>query len=272
MNKSTELELMPAKRADDGSLAIVRDEDPIGLFKLAIESKAGADTLERVMAVRRELRAENAQTAFAVAMRNFKRDCPTIIKTKGVSTNAGKLAYKFAPLEEIEAAINPIEDRYHLSHKFNQQIDADAGFVVAECIVKHDLGHSETTFSKLRLGTKTAIMSDTQQDASALTFANRRALMNAYGLVVAGEDIDGQGERPKPPGPSTLRADPAVKPLAQELWDLLKNVRGNLPNWDVANQWLWREEVLDGAMPETAPHLSAARLQTAINRVKEMKP
>lgn len=50
-----------------------------------------------------------------------------------------------------------------------------------------------------------------------------------------------------------------VKKLAQELWDLLKPVRGAAKNWNQANQFLWREEFLDSGIPETAPNLTKER-------------
>lgn len=183
-----------------GTIAPANPEDPVGLFKLAIESKAGAETLERVMAVRRELRAERAQEAFEAALSEFQAECPPVVKNKGVPTSSGKLAFFYAPLEEIEQVIRPIESKHGFNHTFDTDTASAAGWVIAKCIVTHRGGHSRTSTMKLPLGTKTPIMSDTQAYAAALTFANRRALCNAYGIVIVGEDKDGAGKT-KPPGP-----------------------------------------------------------------------
>lgn len=250
------------------------DEDPIGLFKLAIESKAGADTLERVMAVRRELRAERAQESFESALSDFQAACPVIVKEKGVKTNAGAVAYKYAPIERVEEVIRPVEKEFGFNHTFDTDTASALGWVIAKCIVTHRAGHSRTSTVKLPLGTKTNIMSDTQQFAAALTFANRRALVNAYGLVLVGEDNDAQ-MKVKPAGPSTLAAEPTVKELAAELWGLLKPEMAKDPNWvktnwGAHNQWLWRNEVLDGAIPETAPDLSPKRFREVIESAKKL--
>lgn len=59
------------------------------------------------------------------------------------------------------------------------------------------------------------------------------------------------------------------KQLATELWAILKSVRGPEKNWNEANKWLWREEILDGAVPEEAPNLSADRFRQVIALAKE---
>jgi len=56
--------------------------------------------------------------------------------------------------------------------------------------------------------------------------------------------------------------------LKTELWNLLKPVRGSKKNWDEANQFMWREEILDAGVPETAPNLTVAQFEKVIQAVK----
>ena len=56
-----------------------------------------------------------------------------------------------------------------------------------------------------------------------------------------------------------------LKPLAAALWDVLTPVRGKERNWHAANQWLYSKEILDGAIPEVAPELSAKRFREVID-------
>lgn len=263
---SEPMELVPA--SDTRLARPIDPEDPIGLFRLAIESKSGADTLERVMAVRRELRAEHAQAAFDRAMAAFQAKCPSIVKSKGVPTRDGSTAYKYAPLEDIIAQVKPLLQEFGFSYSIDTDTAAEHGWVIATCSITHAEGHTKTSKAKFPLGTKTGIMSDTQVYASALTFASRRVFCNAFGIVTAGEDMDGRIAKLKPKGPSAMEVDPEIKSLALELWNLLKPVRGEAKNWNQANQWLWREDILDGGIPEEAPHLPAARLRTVITEAK----
>jgi len=68
--------------------------------------------------------------------------------------------------------------------------------------------------------------------------------------------------------PAKPETDP-VRELARELWGILKSVRGTEQNWNAANQWLYREEILDGAMPEEAPRLSIERFRQVIALSKD---
>ena len=71
--------------------------------------------------------------------------------------------------------------------------------------------------------------------------------------------------KPKPTAP----ANNSLKALANELWSLLKPIRGTTNDWVAANNWLWREEILDGAVPEAAPKLSEKRFAEVIAKCKE---
>lgn len=239
------------------------------IFQLAIEKQGTAETLEKLMGIRRELNAEASKKAFDEAMASFQAECPPVMKTKSVSTNAGTKAYSYAPLEVVIATVKPYLEKHGFSFAFDTDTSSQPGWVIAKCDVTHCAGHTVSKAAKFPLGTKTGIMSETQVYASALTFATRRVFQNAFGIVCEGEDTNGANDRVKPAGPSTMAAEPTVKDYAAELWKLLAPVRGDQRNWDEANQWLWMEEITDGAIPETAPNLTAKRFQEVIGLAKE---
>lgn len=225
---------------------------PEALIAMAIENKTDVGTMKELLAMRRELQAEEAKRRFDEAMAAFQEDCPIVTKEKGVPDRSGGIAYKYAPLEAIVGQIRPFLKK----HGFHFTLDTDTasalGWVIASCKVTHNNGHSEVSTAKMPLGTKTGIMSDTQVFAGALTFASRRALLNAFGLVTSGEDIDGAG-RIAQKGPSSVRpVNTAVKELAKELWDVLASVRGPEKNWRQANNWLLDNGIITMEMP-TAP-------------------
>lgn len=161
-------------------------------FRYAVDKGGGSEVMNTLMNIRRELNSEASKKAFDSALSAFQAECPVVLKEKSVPTASGKTAYKYAPIEAIEIQIRPLLRKYGFSHTFDTDTASAAGWVIAKCIVTHTEGHTRTSTAKFPLGTKTQIMSDTQVYASALTFANRRALCNAYGLVLAGEDMDGQ--------------------------------------------------------------------------------
>jgi ERF superfamily protein len=245
---------------------------PDDLFAVVARAAMSPDVdpgkMRELLAMRKELEAEKAAMLFNQAMAGFQSEVPILVKSRGVPDRTGRVAYKYSPIEEVEVHIKPLEGKYGFRHSF-PRMENTGGMITAVCRVTHSAGHSEDSSCTYRLSTKTGIMSDTQQDAATETFCKRRALCNAYGLTLAGEDFDGAG-RVKPTGPSALAADDAVKPLAQELWNLLKEVRGTAKNWDMANSWLWREEILDAGNPDdVAPNLSAKRFREVIAATKK---
>ena len=71
------------------------------LLSQAVAAGASIDTLERLMALRESMLAEKAKEAFNIAMAAFQAECPVIVKTKGVKTKNGVVAYRYAPIDSI---------------------------------------------------------------------------------------------------------------------------------------------------------------------------
>lgn len=275
----SDLELVP-----QGERAVARPAqsgvDIESLFRYAIEKGGGVDAMNTLMAVRRELNAEKAKRLFDDAMAAFQAECPVITKTKGVSTTSGELAYKYTPFEEIIAAVKPLLQKHGFSYSLDTDTTSQDGWVIATCKVTHKGneevgGHCETSRSKFPLGGGTRMMSATQIYAATLTFASRRVFCNVFGIVTSGEDADGGGAKEKGKGPSSLRADsPNLEALRKELWNALEPVRGDKPgapakDWKAANDWLWKEEILDPANPDdVAPKFSAEKFRIVIEKVK----
>ena len=105
--------MTPPKKKKGKELATIPPEEQIAvsqgsvdaLLSQAVAQGATIDTLERLMALRKEMLAEKAKEAFNIAMAAFQEECPVIEKTKGVHTKAGALAYKYAPIDSIVAQV-----------------------------------------------------------------------------------------------------------------------------------------------------------------------
>jgi len=160
------------------------------LISRAIDKNVSVDTMERLLAMRRELKAEFAKEKFDKAMSNFQSECPEIKKTKEVRTNTGQVAYRYAPIEVIVAQVKDILKRNGFS--YSVQTETGEKNVKSICIVKHIAGHSEKYNMEVPLGNKTQVMSDSQVVAAALTFAKRYAFCNAFGILTGDEDTDGK--------------------------------------------------------------------------------
>jgi ERF superfamily len=161
------------------------------LIAKAIDKNVPVETMERLLAMRRELKAEWAKEQYDKAMSAFQADCPTIEKTKGVTTKSGIVAYKYAPIESIVDQVKEYLQKHGFSYATNMELLENGTMKVKVSIrVTHEGGHSETTEMTVPLGNKTDIMSQTQVVAAAQTFAKRYAFCNAFGILTGDEDTD----------------------------------------------------------------------------------
>jgi hypothetical protein len=174
--------------------------DPQALIKSAVENGAGIETMERLVALAKDVRAQQASEAWHHAMSEFQRTCPPINKTKTaqIATRTGRgYSYNYAPLGEIMTTILPVMGPLGLSTSF--RVRHEEGKVIASCRVSHELGHHEES------GDVAMPVQDTggvganpaQQVGIASTYAKRYALLAIIGL--APEDDPDASDRPGKP-------------------------------------------------------------------------
>lgn len=153
----------------------------------AIKANAPVETMEKVMAMRRELKAEYAKEQFDLAMSGFQSECPEIKKTTaGGKTKSGEVAYHYATIDSIVNQVKPMLGKFGLSFLIKTEIGK--GTVKSICIVRHVAGHSETSEMEVPLSTQTGVMSNAQVTAATSTFSKRYAFMNAFGIMTGDED------------------------------------------------------------------------------------
>jgi len=185
------------------------------LIQHAIENNVPVDTMERLLAMRRELKAEYAKEQFDISMAVFQGECPIIQKTKdGATTSTGKVAYKYAPLDVIVGQTKELITKNGFSYGIKTKMEGEKVFVT--CIVKHRAGHHEESSIEMEKGTKTGVMSASQVTAAALTFAKRYAFCNAFGILTGDEDTDGKDDTPNntqtAPQPQNTQPQPPKNP------------------------------------------------------------
>ena len=192
------------------------------LIAQGIEKNIPIETMERLLAMRRELKAEAAKEAFDEAMAAFQGECPTIKKQKaGGKTKTGQVAYMYAPLDAIVEQVKGIIQKHGFSYQIETSMPGDK--VKVTCTVKHMRGHSEQSSMEIPLGTKTEIMSAPQLVAATVTFAKRYAFTNAFGIMTGDVDTD----RPKDKADKEL-ATPEQKDEIDRLAGLAKMTKADV--------------------------------------------
>jgi hypothetical protein len=177
--------------------------DTQALISQAIEKNTPIETMERLLAMRAELKKEAARDLFFESLAGFQAACPVIKKNNPVYDKTGKLRYKYATLDDIVAQVKP----YLLKFGFSYIIETiqDNNEVGAVCKAFHKMGHSEQSAFKVPIDT-TAYMNVAQKVASALSFSKRYAFCDIFGIMTGTGDDDGNmtGE----PGQQTINNNP----------------------------------------------------------------
>lgn len=200
------------------------------LIAQAIDSKVPVETMERLLAMRKELKAEWAKEQYDQAMAKFQAECPTIQKTKEVRTSAGTVAYKYAPLEAIVEQVKQYIQQNGFSYSTSMEL-LESG-VVVELRVTHSSGHSESTKMTVPLGNKTNVMSASQVVAAAQTFAKRYAFCNAFGILTGDEDVDAS-----PAVMSSAKDEPFKSPPKEVIGEATKLLLTDLVGADTKEQY-----------------------------------
>lgn len=173
--------------------------DPQALITKALETGAGIDTMERLVALAKDVREVQAKEAWYEAMAEFQRRCPAIKKTATakITTRSGPgYTYRYAPLDEILSVIQPVMGPLGLSVSWRSRVEPAQ--VIVSCRVSHTLGHHEESGEiamPIVQGDGTGA-TPPQRVGIAATYAKRYALLGIIGM--APEDDDDAASAPAP--------------------------------------------------------------------------
>lgn len=161
--------------------------NPEALIARAIDKGLPLESIERLLAMRRELKTEWAKERFFAALSRFQKACPIIVKTSEVKGKDGKLRYKYAPLDEIVAAAkDPLEAN---GFSYTVQTKQTETAVTSICHLHHVDGHTESSEFTIPMDPE-AYMNDSQKIASAMSYSKRYSLCNVTGIMTGDPDDD----------------------------------------------------------------------------------
>lgn len=220
------------------------------LLHAAIQKGATAADLKELVALHERIADREAAEAFARAMAEFQAECPAIhqgstakIATKG----GGSYSFTYAELEDIVEVVRPIAARHGFS--FTWESVSEGGMLTTICIVRHKLGASSRTPFTVPIENPSA-MNPQQKSGAALTFAQRRTLLLAFGIVTTETD------------PASVRAvDPT--PINDDQFTTLQDLLHETKTDSV--RFLKHFDI------ETLPDLPAARYAEAVATLNEKK-
>ena len=224
------------------------------------------EKMERLLAMHERVTAKEAEKSFNDAMAACQKEMPAIVKdSHNESTRS-----TYAKLEKVNAAIVPIYTKWGFSLSFGTADSPLAKHYRVTCKIAHKDGHSENRQADVPIddtGMKgTPNKTQTHGFGSTMSYGRRYLTLLIFNISLVNEDTDASRSRPVE-GPSTKLPDD-IKALKAALWAALAPVRGDTADWNAAHQWLWKNEILDGAKDQRVNSLSVEQLKEVITKVK----
>lgn len=188
------MEILPAEVQSPlpPSIPVVTDNQVESLLTLAVDRGLPVESLEKLLSMRRELRAEYAKREFNKAKTLFQSKCPVIKKTKKWGGADGP---SYAPLESIIEQVQELLGECGFSFLILTEYVQEEGvepLALVTCRLTHVEGHVEDTVFPIPLLRKTGMMNNTHQLAGTFTYGKRYAFCNALGIMTGDEDRDGR--------------------------------------------------------------------------------
>lgn len=165
---------------------------PMHMLQIAVQGGADLDKLEKLMELQDRWEANAARKSFAVAMVEFKKTPPTIVKDGNVSYpgKGDKPATNFdhATLAEVVGKIAPELAKHGIHHDWTTVQDSNG--ITVTCILTHVDGHQKMT--SLSAPADTSGGKNTIQGiGSSKSYLERYTLLGITGLAAGGTDDDG---------------------------------------------------------------------------------
>jgi hypothetical protein len=156
---------------------------PLVILQSAIDQGITSESIgvvERLAAMCREQRADDARVAFNRAFFQLRKEMPVLYADKEVRTKSGALAFQYVSPDEIKNMLDPLMARHGFTTMAGQTMANGEATVTVSLI--HEGGHSESRSFTVRVSPGNQLMSPTQCDAAASSSAERHCLMKLFGL------------------------------------------------------------------------------------------
>ena len=184
--------------------------NPGRLIAEAVRHQLPMETIERLLAMRKELKAEWAKERFFAELAAFQAECPPIERTVIVYNRDSTERYRYAPIEDILRQVAPLLEKHGFSHTAKTVEQTDASVTVAT-EAHHKNGHAESTPLRIPIDPAPG-MNKSQAAVSAYSYARRVTFCGAFGIMTEETDDDGQGSGPEIGDPEKTEKPEERKP------------------------------------------------------------
>ncbi|MGJ7611108.1 MULTISPECIES: hypothetical protein [unclassified Variovorax] len=201
MNAVTEpmvLELEPSREvqaAQDHAVALA-DNSPMSMMLAAQRQGATLADVREMMAIHREMKADEARETFRADFAAFRGENVIIPKTKHVDRGRGG-SFDQAEYDEVCRRLSPALSRHGFSFRHDQKfglrrmmtegVENDIGWVWVTCHLEHRKGHAERLELEGPPG-DLSVNTPTQNMQTTASYLKRQSLLAITGTATGGED------------------------------------------------------------------------------------
>ena len=166
------------------------------IAKASTDPSVDIHKMERLVAMHHEMEDRHQSRAFAAAMNAVQQKLPTVVK----SADNPHTRSRYAKLETIIEAINPIVTGNGFAVSFGTADGAPAGHYRVTCVLSHAAGHERNYQADVPTdisgsqgkSNKTPI----QGFGSAMTYARRYLMTMIFNVAIGEDDDDGNSGKP----------------------------------------------------------------------------
>jgi hypothetical protein len=159
------------------------------LVQKAISSNLDTDKLEKILNLFNQQQDRQKKEDFEYHFAEMRKRLPSIAKKSSVKNKDGKLLYKYAAIEEIQRLCDPIIFDHKFCYSWREE-PIDGGKRIWVDITGY--GYAKSNFFDCPKINGTEIQNAIQIAGSMTTYGRRNTFISGFGIIVEGEDSDGQ--------------------------------------------------------------------------------
>lgn len=195
----------------ENAIALRQDD---ALLSQAIDKGLDPATLGKLMDLRDRDAAFRAKAEYDLHFSAMQKEFIPVARSKQANDFNGRRLYAYCPLEDILMANAPIIAEHGFSYRWSEETLPNREKRIW-CIVA-GYGHEEKSYVDIPIIEGSKATNAIQQRGSATSYGKRYSFLNAFGIVIAGEDNDAQDHtrdtRPVPKTPP--HEDPPMRDVS----------------------------------------------------------
>ena len=164
--------------------AIVADNREDALLAQVLTS-GNIEILERYIALRKSEEERQSRIAFEEAFSKMRSELPAVAKKK----DNGATKSKYAPIEDIQRACDPVIHSFGFSYSWREEAIPEGKRVWMDI---SGYGHTRSNFFDCPKISGNNAQNAIQVAGAMSTYGRRYTFVSGFGVIVEGEDSDGQ--------------------------------------------------------------------------------